>query len=187
MFSLFKPKIAAREVAEMFVEGIQKDVGNGYANKPFIEEAEPGHLPNIRQEWFFFDVFNVDYFVYLAFGQSPEKKAILDSFWSQTVQWIGASQIPALPDRLGPYEDTMKVIPAEKEERTYDRLTRRCTMYMEAINKPHSMGENHSVGLIFAILCGELDASFVAGISTFFHVRKMEWVKMLRSYRVVIS
>src|ERR1700738_4213833 len=103
MFSLFRPKIAAKEVAEMFIEGIQRDVANGQMNKPFIDEIPAEDLPNTRQEWFYFDVFNVDYFVFLAFGQNPEKKAILDAFWQQIRQTLSAYEVPALPERMGLY------------------------------------------------------------------------------------
>lgn len=189
MFSLFRPKISAREVAEMFIEGIQRDVANGQTNKPFIDEIPAEDLPNTRQEWFYFDVFNVDYFVFLAFSQNPEKKAILDAFWQQIRQTLSAYEVPALPERMGfyaGYPDGIKVIPSEHSESAYDRARRRCAIYMETINRPHPLGENHSVALTFAILCGDLDFPRVAGVNGFFHKRKMGWVKMLKSHRILI-
>jgi len=189
MFSLFSPKIAAQEVADVLIEGLQKDVGNGQINKPFIDEASPDDLTNIRQEWFYFDAFNVDYFVFLALGQTPEARAILDVFWRQMREWLAASKVPALPERMGPYAGypgSMKIIPEEHLGSAYDRVRRRCAMYMETINRPHPLGENHSVGLTFGILCGDLDLPRVAGVAGFFHKRKMEWVKMLKSHRIVI-
>ena len=186
MFSLLKAKIAAHEVAEVLIEHIQKEVANGQVNKPFIEEVVADDLPTIRQEWFYFDVFNVDCCVLLAFDNSPEKKAILDWFWSQTRQWLTASRVPALPERIGPYAGQMKIIAAECAELAYDRLTRRCTMYSEEITNPHRLGENHGVGLTFAILCADLGFPFIAGVAAFFHKRKMEWVKMLKSHRIIL-
>ncbi len=186
MFSLLKPTISAHEVAEVFIEHIQKDVANGQLNKPFIEQAAPADLPTIRMEWFYLDVFNVDYCVFLAFGTSAEKKATLDSFWSQTRQWLAASPVPALPERMGPYAGQMKIIAAECPELAYDRLKRRCTMYSEEITNPHRLGENHGIGLTFAILCADLSFPFIAGVAAFFHRRKMEWVKMLKSHRIIL-
>jgi hypothetical protein len=81
----------------------------------------------------------------------------------------------------------MKIIPAENRELMWDRLRRRCAMYMEAINKSHPQGENYAVAATFAIFCDDLDLPRIVGVAGFFHKRKMEWVKMLKSYRIVIS
>src|ERR1044072_472809 len=172
MFSFFKPKIRADEVADILIEGIQRDVANGQVNKPFMDEITFDDRSAIREEWFYFDVFNVDYFVFLAFGERIEKKLILDAFWLKMRQWLGTSEVSALPPRQGFYAGDLKTVPGEQSELEWDRGRRRCAIYLEAVNTQHPLGENHSVAVAFGILSGDSDLTHLAGFAGYFHKRK---------------
>ena len=186
MLPLFKKRIAAHDLANIFIERIQRDARDGQSCKPFLDKVKSENIENVRQEWLYFDVFNIEYFAFLALGQSNEKQAILNPFWSEMKRWLTTAQVSPVSERSGLFDGDIKTVPAESKETAYDRLKRRCDMYGAAITKPHRQGENYSVGLTFAILCNELDLAFVVGVSTFFHTRKMEWVNILRSYRITM-
>ncbi len=112
---------------------------------------------------------------------------ILDAFWLKMRQWLTTSEVPALPERQGIYAGDLKTIPAENSELEWDRVRRRCAMYMEAVNDEHPLGENHGVAATFGILSGDSDLPHLAGVAGYFHKRKLGWLKMLKSVRVVIS
>jgi hypothetical protein len=183
--SLIRPKITAAEVADVFAQGIRDDIARGQTNKLFIEEVDPNNLETVRQEWFYFDVFNTDYVIFAAFGQSPVKKAILDEFWRQMKEMLGTTEVPPIPERGGPYAGEIKVIPPENWELAWNRLLRRCRTYQEVMNNPHPNGEAHGVALTFGILCGDWNFTHTAGVGAYFQKRTSEWIKMVRSYRIV--
>src|SRR5262249_45682669 len=171
--SLIRRKITGREVGDVFAEGVRNDVASGQRKKLFIDEVEPENLENVRQEWFYFDVFNIDYVFFHAWGQSPEKTAVADEFWLQMEQLLGTTQVPPLPERGGLYAGEIRVIAPEEWELAWNRLLRRCRTYMGVMNKPHPIGAAHGVASLFGILCGDFDFSHTAGVASMVRIRTM--------------
>ena len=188
MFSFLKQKIKGRDVGLGFFESVRKARIAGY---PGTGELLPSSakigVEEVKNEWLYLDVFTVDYVVFLALGQSPEKTAVLTPFWEEIKKWLQQERVGALPERFSFLGGNDKTIHAENSETSFERLTRRMQQYSDCIINPHHLGENYSVAATFAwSLCGDMKASTIAGISASFSAKKVELVKGLKLYRVVV-
>jgi hypothetical protein len=187
MFSFLKRKVKGTEVGLGFFDSVRKARIAGYpgAKELFPSDAIIG-LEAVKDEWLYLNVFTIDYVVFLALGQSPEKTAVLTPFWAEIKKWLQQVRVNARPEMVSFLGDDHKIIPAESSETSFERLTRRMQQYSDCILKPHHLGENYSVAVTFTwSLCGDMNAATIAGISSFFSAQKIELVKGLKSYRIV--
>jgi hypothetical protein len=184
MFSFLERTAAASDIAETLFEKIRKDAETGEIDRPFLRGAPPADVARIKEEWLYFDVFSIDLFVFIAFGRTPEKKAILDPFYLLIRRWLGDSRVPALPERAGLYGLELKTVAGENSEPTLDRLNRRSGLYAEVIREPPPLGEAWGLARIFGILCRSLDGLDMMEFSALFSNRKLALVKLLKAKRI---
>ena len=184
MFSFLKPKIAASDIAEILFQQLRKDLESADNDKPFLRDAQPEDMARAIEEWLYFDVFCIDLFVFIAFGRTPETKAILDPFYLLVRRWLADSEVPALPERGGLYEGEIKIVPAENIEPAFDRLNRRLGLYGEVIRQPPPLGEAWGLARMFGILCDSLDGLDITEFSVLFSERKAAKVELLKANRV---
>jgi len=140
----------------------------------------------VKNEWLYLGVFTVDHAVFLALGQSSEKSAVLTPFWEEIKKWLQQERVGALPERFLFLDSDHKTIQAENSEISFERLTRRMQRYADCLLKPHRLGEDYSVAATFTALCGKMDSATIAGISSSFSTRKLELVKGLKTYPIVV-
>lgn len=188
MFPFLKRKVKGSDVGLGFFESVRKARIAGY---PGMEELLPLNAKigaeEVKNEWLYLDIFTVDYVVFLALGQSPEKSAVLTPFWEEIKKWLQQERVGALPERLSFLGGNDKTIHAENSETSFERLTRRLQKYSDCILNPHRLGENYSVAATFTwSLCGDMNAATIAGISASFSAKKIKLIKGLKLYRIVV-
>ncbi|MGD0208367.1 MAG: hypothetical protein ABSC89_12245 [Verrucomicrobiota bacterium] len=191
MFSFFKQRESAQDVAEGFFDSIRENTESGYPKKMFPDEAPLG-MDLIKDEWIYFDIFIFDYVTFLAFGETPARHAILNPFSSLVTNWLKNRQAPPITEpriiiNFDNIDKPPKTFDQEERESAHERLKRRVLIYAEALKTPCSLGQNYMIALTFATLCGVdviEDNSYVMGISAYFSQRKIEQTKYLKSLRL---
>jgi DNA-binding response OmpR family regulator len=188
-----KATLPPEEIAEVFFERLKDKAEAGFPKNMFPDEAPLG-IELIKDEWIYFSVFIFDYSTFLAFGETPSRRAILNPFSTLVVSWLKTRRAPAVmePRIIAPtFENAAEppnFIDEEPSEPSNERLKRRVLTYSEALKTPCSLGQNYMVALTFASLCGvdSSDLPYVTGISSFFSRLKIEQTKILKSYHVVL-
>jgi len=188
MFSFFKQRVSAQDIAKGFFESIREKAESGYLKKMFPDEAPLG-MEVVKHEWIYFDVFIFDYTTFLAFGETPARHAILNPFSSLVANWLKNREAPAITEpriliNFDTIDEPPKSFEKEKRESAHERLKRRVLIYAEALKTPCSLGQNYMVALTFAALCGVdviEESSYVMGISAYFSHLKIEQTKHLKS------
>jgi hypothetical protein len=97
MFSFFKQRISAQDVAEGYFESIRTNAESDNSNYPIPDEAPLG-LEIVKDEWIYFNVFIFDYSTFLAFVETPTRHAILDPFSALVTNWLKNRQAPAITE-----------------------------------------------------------------------------------------
>jgi len=191
MFSFFKQRASAQDVAEGYFESIRNNAESGYPKTMFPDEAPLG-IEIVKDEWIYFDVFTFDYTTFLAFGETPARHAILNPFSSLVANWLKNRQAPAIIEprliiNFDHLDEPPNFVAEEECESAHERLKRRILIYAEALKTPCSLGQNYMVALTFAALCGVdfTDTPFIMGISAWFSHLKVEGTKHLKSLRIV--
>ncbi|HEU5070471.1 MAG TPA: hypothetical protein VFV96_08670 [Verrucomicrobiae bacterium] len=186
MLSFLKRKVSGTEIGAEFFKRLRDGHAAGFAeDREFFPVEAQISRDAVIDEWLYFEVFLVDYSTYLALGRTSEKSKVLDLFWLSIQEWLGAHQVVALPERLAVLGGGPRSIPPEKVEYALARLLRRMKTYCSAIQTPHRLGENYSVASVFLNSCGNFNAITVTGISTLFSSRKIGYVELLKSVRIV--
>jgi hypothetical protein len=191
MFSFFKQRIPARDVAEGYFESIRENAESENPNYPVPDKAPLG-MEIVKDEWIYFKVFIFDYSTFLAFGETPKRHAILNPFSALITNWLTNRKAPAITESriIAPTPDNIseppKFIAEERSESSHERLKRRVLTYAEALKAPCSLGQDYMVALTFVTLCGVdfTDIPYIMSISANFSYLKIEQAKHLKSLRI---
>jgi len=100
MLPFLKRRVKGGDVGLGFFEAVRKARTAGYPGMKslFPSDAIIG-LEAVKDEWLYLDIFTIDYVVFLALGQSPEKSAVLTPFWVEIKKWLQQERVGSLPER----------------------------------------------------------------------------------------
>jgi hypothetical protein len=185
MFSFLKRKILARDVADVFFDGIHQRADARHGERLQAHAPSLGH-EIVNDEWIYFDVFTFDYATFLAFGETPARQAVLDPFSFLVAAWLKTRQAPPTPIRTTLYlfPGELTTLFPEGAEPAHERLKRRLALYAKAVKAPSEFAGNDKVAHAFSTLCGVRDISFDGGVAAGFSTLKIEYVKILKSVRI---
>lgn len=184
MLRFLKSKQRGSDVAAGLLDSIRQSYDAGFiqSRNLFPEDAQI-EQDAVQQEWLYFQIFLIDFGVYNALGQTPEKATVLTPFWRLVKAWLESVHVAELPDRLavaGP-----RNIAAEPSETAFARASRRVEQYASALASPHAQGKTYSVAAVFAASCGTMDAACIAGIAAYFSSMVSQLTEAFVKIRVV--
>ena len=145
MFSFIKRKIKASEVGLGFFDSVHKARLAGYpgAEKlfPTITQID---CELVKDEWMYLDAFTIDFAVFLALRDTPEKTAVLTPFWAEIKKWLEQKHVGFLPERGAFLRGAYSKLPAENQETSYERQMRRMRQYSDCMVNPSDLGEYYA-------------------------------------------
>jgi hypothetical protein len=191
----------AREFGLAVFDHDQKAALAGFPRRLLPDEADFCRfgMEVYKSERLYFDALRFDWCVFLALGDTAERTAVMSPYWKGMREWLQGTAAPSVPDvrilTRGSVGE-VKILAAEPEEDSWQRMTRRLGMYAEAReirakqgegkNEPWQYSAPYVFTRLFCDLCGELDVAFHMGEYAAFSAYVIDQVKLIKSYRIVV-
>jgi hypothetical protein len=194
MFSFFKRKCSAVEVADAIFDSIKRryesdQAFKGNADWQLFRGDSSLDEEIVKDEWLYFEIYLNDLATFLAFGNTPKKQTVLDRFVCNINSWLKNRPAPSILDeRISFWPDPANplIFPPENAEPAVKRLNRRIMMYAETKKVEKEQGKFNMTVHVFSTLCGvSNNIACLGGINAYLTSHNIEAVKFLTKYQIV--